>query len=226
MGLQIALAFDLGFLQGYGPPDSIDPIRDRFIGIVLGICIVTTVFALIWPESADFSARERLAACLRTIARLLRVGRGNNGSQSRSSEREQLELEIASRLSEANSYEEQAAFEDLIQGSIAAEGTNLEESIAATEEIYVSSLPWIREQTSHQAGQGNAEPKSRLESAELLANAVDACANRIGQQQGQIDDQIQIPIDYLMEDKDSDSSENTLRRAITELQVLVSARER
>src|SRR6266481_6216796 len=114
MGLQIALAFDLGFLQGYGPPENIDPLRDRFIGIVIGICIVTTVFALIWPESAELSARERLAACLRTIARLLRFGRGNSGSENRSPQREQLELEIASRLSEANSYEEQAAFEEVI----------------------------------------------------------------------------------------------------------------
>jgi len=35
MGLQIALAFDLGFLQGYGPPTEIDPLRDRFIGLSL-----------------------------------------------------------------------------------------------------------------------------------------------------------------------------------------------
>src|SRR6202023_2409654 len=150
MGLQIALAFDLGFLQGYGPPENIDPLRDRFIGIVIGICIATTVFALIWPESADLSARERLAACLRTIARLLRVGRGNNGSQNESSQREQLELEIASRLSEANSYQEQAAFEELIHGSIATEGPAFDDEIAATEEVYVCTLVWAREQRSAQ----------------------------------------------------------------------------
>ena len=154
MGLQIALAFDLGFLQGYGPPENIDPLRDRFIGIVIGICIATTVFALIWPESADLSARERLAACLRTIARLLRVGRGSNDSKNQSSQREQLELEIASRLSEANSYEEQAAFEELIHGSIATEGPKLEDAIAATEEIYVCSLAWVREQRSGQTIHG------------------------------------------------------------------------
>ena len=56
VGLQIAMAFDLGFLQGYGPPENIDPLRDQFIGIVIGICIATTIFALIWPESADLSA--------------------------------------------------------------------------------------------------------------------------------------------------------------------------
>jgi multidrug resistance protein MdtO len=229
MGLQIALAFDLGFLQGYGPPENIDPLRDRFIGIVIGICIATTVFALIWPESADLSARERLAACLRTIARLLRVGRGNNGSQNRSSQREQLELEIASRLSEANSYEEQAAFEELIHGSIATEGPKLGDAIAATEEIYVCSLSWMREQRSGQTIQEGGEPKSTPEFAERLPNAVEACADRIDLHQRQIADQDQTPIDYLIEKTDSGASKSAdrleeLLSAVVELQVLVSAR--
>jgi hypothetical protein len=148
MGLQIALAFDLGFLQGYGPPENIDPLRDRFIGIVLGICIVTTVFALIWPESANSSARERLADCLRTIARLLHLGWANKGSQNSSSQRGQLELEIASRLSEANSYEEQAAFEALLYGSESSQVSRLEELSEGVEEIYAACLPWLREQAT------------------------------------------------------------------------------
>jgi multidrug resistance protein MdtO len=230
IGLQIALAFDLGFLQGYGPPDNIDPIRDRFIGIVLGICIVTTVFALIWPESADLIVRERLAACLRSIARLLRVGQANNGTQNWSSQREQLELEIASRLSEVNSYEEQAAFEKLIQGSKTTERPKLGDAIAATEEIYVCSLPWIREQRSGQTTQQAGEPKSTSEFAERLPNAVEACADRIDQHQRQIAGQDQMPVDYLIEKTDSDASKRAdrleeLLNAVVELQVLVSARE-
>jgi uncharacterized membrane protein YccC len=228
IGLQIALAFDLGFLQGYGPPDSIDPIRDRFIGIVLGICIVTTVFAVIWPESADLIARERLAACLRTIARLLRLGHANNGTQNWNSQREQLELEIASRLSETNSYEEQAAFEKLIQGSKATERPKLGDAIAATEEIFVCSLPWIREQRSGQTTQQGREPPFI---PERLPNAVEACADRIDQHQRQIADEDQTPIDYLIKKTDSgarksaDSLEELLS-AVVGLQVLVSARER
>jgi multidrug resistance protein MdtO len=231
MGLQIALAFDLGFLQGYGPPENIDPLRDRFIGIVIGICIVTIVFALVWPESADSSARERLAACLRTIARFLRFGRGNNGSENRSSQREQLELEIASRLAEANSYEEQAVFEELIHGSIATEGPKLGDAIAATEEIYVCSLPWIREQRSGQTMQEDGAPKSTPGFAERLPNAVEACADRIDQFQWQIADRDKMPIDYLIEKTDSGASKSAdsleeLLSAISELQVLVSVRER
>jgi uncharacterized membrane protein YccC len=231
VGLQLALAFDLGFLQGYGPPENIDPLRDRFIGIIIGICIATTVFAVIWPESADLSARERLAACLRTIARLLRVERGSNDSKNQSSQQEQLQLEIAYRLSEANSYEEQAAFEELIHGSIATEGPKLEDAIAATEEIYVSSLAWLREQGSVETIAEGAKPKVRSEFAERLPNAVEACADRIDRHQRQTADQDQTPIEYLLEktdfgsDKSADSLEDLLR-AVTELQVLVSTRER
>jgi multidrug resistance protein MdtO len=230
MGLQIALAFDLGFLQGYGPPENIDPLRDRFIGIVIGICIATTVFALIWPESANLSARERLAAGLRTIARLLRVERGSNDSKDQRSQREQLELEIASRLSEANSYQEQAAFEELMHGSIATEGPKLEETIGAAEEIYVCSLAWEREQRSGQTI-GEGEPKMTSEFAERLPKAVEACADRIDQHQRQIADQDQTPIEYLLERTDFGSSKSAdsleeLLSAVTELQVLVSRGER
>jgi multidrug resistance protein MdtO len=227
IGLQIALTFDLGFLQGYGPPDKIDPLRDRFIGIVLGICIVTVVFAVLWPESAELSARERLAACLRTIARLLHVGRGNNGSKNRHSQREQLELEIASRLSEANSYEDQAAFEELIRGPIPGDRPKLGQVIATTEEIYVCSLPWIREPGSGQKTPGEGEPKSISELAERLPNAVEACADRVDQYHRRIADE--TPMESLTEKADSVSTQNggslqKLVSAVTELQALLRGR--
>jgi multidrug resistance protein MdtO len=170
MGLQIALAFDLGFLQGYGPPENIDPLRDRFIGIVIGICIVTTVFALIWPESAELSARERLAACLRTIAHLLHLGRANTESQNSNSQREQLELEIATHLSETNSYEEQAAFEALLYGSESSQVSRLEETSARVEDIYVACLPWLREQS---AIRQTPEPIEAANAREKIINDID-----------------------------------------------------
>lgn len=142
MGLQIALAFDLGVLTDYGPSTQIDPIRDRFIGIVLGILIISTVFSLIWPEDANSIARQKLAESLRAIARLLNVRFGMESN----SEREGLELEIASHLAEANAYQEQAAFEALIPGRRAAKGPDLETVTAMVEKVYVASLPWIRQQ--------------------------------------------------------------------------------
>jgi fusaric acid resistance family protein len=145
MGIQIAIAFDLGILHGYGPPKEIDPIRDRFIGIILGVIIISAVFSLIWPEDARSIAREKVGGCLRSIARLLRLN-GSQGSISRSA---QLELEIASKLSEANAYEEQAAFEALLYETDVTSVNNLGEAVAAAEGIYTASLPWVRERSTN-----------------------------------------------------------------------------
>src|SRR5208282_354666 len=144
IGLQIAIAFDLGVLMDYAPATEIDPIRDRFIGIVLGILIVSTVFSLVWPEDSSSIARQKLAACLRAIARLLNIRGGTKSNL----EREGLELEIASHLAEANAYQEHAAFETLIHGPLASEGPDLETATAVVENVYVASLPWIRQQSA------------------------------------------------------------------------------
>jgi len=168
VGLQIALAFDLGVLSEYGPSTEIDPIRDRFIGIILGVLIMSTVFSLIWPEDARSIAREKLGAGLRSIARLLRPN--GTGSNSRSA---QLELEITSKLSEANAYEEQAAFEALLYDKEATNVHNLEEAVAAAEGIYAAALPWVREQSmSSQTEIGRNAP----EIAKALADTLEASA--------------------------------------------------
>ncbi len=170
-----------------------------------------------------------LAAGLRTIARLLRLRPGSNDFKNQSSAREQLELEIASRLSEANSYEEQAAFEELIHGSIATGGSKLKDTIVATEEIYACSLAWIREQASGQTID-EGEPKVGPESAERLPKAVEVCADRIDWHQREIADQDETPIEDIEKaDFGSNKSPHSLEgllSAVTQLQVLVSTRGR
>jgi hypothetical protein len=228
IGLQIVMAFDLGFLQGYGPPQEIDPLRDRFIGIVIGICIVTTVFALIWPESAALIGRERLATCMRAIARLLHLGGGGDGSRESSAESEQLELEIGSQLAEANSYSDQVGFEELIYGSARGERSQLDAAIAATERIYVCTLPWLREQISGRTVQdGVSVAATAPELARRLAGAMETCANWISPPHRQIASQNETPIDDLVENSDVAGSERAvgfegLASAIGELQLLLS----
>jgi uncharacterized membrane protein YccC len=167
LGLQIALTFDLGVLKDYGPPKEIDPIRDRFIGIVLGIFIISVVFALVWPEDARSFFRQKLAQCLRSIARLLSL----DGSPDSKPQRQQLELEIGSRLGEANTYEEQASFEALLYGKEERNGVDLKDMTSVTEEVYAASLPWIREQ----AEPVSAAPQETANRAqEIVAPLVDA----------------------------------------------------
>ena len=50
-GLQIALAFYLSIFQGFAPDTDFDKIRDRLVGIVLGVAICTVTFAYLWPET-------------------------------------------------------------------------------------------------------------------------------------------------------------------------------
>jgi multidrug resistance protein MdtO len=234
VGLQIAMAFDLGVLKDYGPPKNIDPLRDRFIGIILGVCIISIVFALVWPESAQSMAREKLAAGLRAIARLLHLGGSNDGSQSLGPQGEQLELEIATRLSEANSFQEQAAFEALLYGSKASDGPNLKKATAAIEEIYVACLPWLREQRSGLTSQDGEEPKTAPVPTKPLVGTMEAMADLMDQSHVQNAEQNQSPIDHLISDQEKDlgSSVNhhsdsleQLIGTVREFQVLASARE-
>jgi uncharacterized membrane protein YccC len=48
-GLQIALAFYMCVLQGLGPSTDFDTIRDRLVGILLGITVTTLAFRYLWP---------------------------------------------------------------------------------------------------------------------------------------------------------------------------------
>jgi multidrug resistance protein MdtO len=170
MGLQIALAFDLGVLQDSAPSTSIDPIRDRFIGIILGILIISTVFSLVWPEDARTIARQKLAASLQAIARLLNIRDRCKSSPQRVC----LELEIASLLAEANASQEQAAFEALIHTPPATKGLDLETASAAIEELYVACLPWIREQSATRSDLGTADRETDMVGP--LVDAVEASA--------------------------------------------------
>ena len=118
----------------------------------------------------------------------------------------------------------------MILGAKATEGPKLGDAIAATEEIYVCSLPWIREQRSGQTIQRAGEPKSTPDFAERLPNAVEACADRI-ERHRRIADQDQTPIDYLIEKTDLGASKSAdslkeLLSAVVELQIVVSSRER
>jgi multidrug resistance protein MdtO len=224
MGLQIALAFDLGVLTDYGPSTQIDPIRDRFIGIVLGILIISTVFSLIWPEDARTIARQKLAASLRATARLLNICGGNESN----SEREGFELEIASHLAEANAYQRHAGLEALIHGPPVSEGPDLETATSVVESVYVASLPWIRQQAATMP-----DPETTVREPDMVKPLVDAVETSAAILEGVCGpnvDQGALTVDESLRERDSiiddDSSLEHFEQlvaAVRELRVVVSA---
>ncbi len=72
-GVQIALAYLLCVLQGFGPSLDLGTARDRVIGILLGNLIVYLVFTRIWPAPIEPVVRTRLSEALATLARIAQV---------------------------------------------------------------------------------------------------------------------------------------------------------
>ncbi|BEN38675.1 multidrug resistance protein MdtO [Serratia marcescens] len=60
-GMQIMLAFSLAMFTDFAPSPELPEIRDRVIGILLGIMVSTLVNSLIWSESEGKILRESLA---------------------------------------------------------------------------------------------------------------------------------------------------------------------
>jgi len=52
VGFQIAFAFFLSMFQGYAPDTDLDKIRDRVVGILIGLIVTTVIFYYVWPERA------------------------------------------------------------------------------------------------------------------------------------------------------------------------------
>jgi multidrug resistance protein MdtO len=71
VGMQMAFAFFLGVLQGYGPTTDLTVLRDRVVGILLGNLLISLVFSVLWPTSAIDRARSSQAAALRTLGELM-----------------------------------------------------------------------------------------------------------------------------------------------------------
>src|SRR6266550_4505061 len=52
-GLQLAFAFFYSVFQGYAPDTDLDNVRNRVVGILLGLIVTGLVFQYIWPERAS-----------------------------------------------------------------------------------------------------------------------------------------------------------------------------
>ena len=72
-GVQIALAFLLTVLQGFGPSVSLDTAQGRIFGILLGNLVVYLIFTRIWPAPVAGEVRAFFARALAELARMARL---------------------------------------------------------------------------------------------------------------------------------------------------------
>jgi multidrug resistance protein MdtO len=98
MGWQMALAFFLCVLQGYGPAFDVDVATNRVLGILIGNVVVTIVFLWLWPVSVSTGTALHLGRAIESLAAGLR-----RAGQSLASVMP--ELDAARRLSRLSSFE-------------------------------------------------------------------------------------------------------------------------
>ena len=67
-GYQIGLAFYKCTLQSYGPYTELRVVRDRLIGILLGLVVFEFINTHLWPVKATGTIRARLGSTLRALA--------------------------------------------------------------------------------------------------------------------------------------------------------------
>lgn len=70
-GVQLVFTFSLALLEQFGPTTNLTEIRDRMVGILLGVGVSTFVQMSFWREGEGDALRQKLAALLRSIAALL-----------------------------------------------------------------------------------------------------------------------------------------------------------
>ncbi|ENY9095824.1 FUSC family protein [Klebsiella michiganensis] len=70
-GIQIGFTFALAFLSWFGPLSNLTELRDRVIGILLGVLVSSIVHLYLWPDSEAPQLKARLAQLYRQLAKTL-----------------------------------------------------------------------------------------------------------------------------------------------------------
>ncbi|MGK0601806.1 FUSC family protein [Yokenella regensburgei] len=72
-GIQIGFTFSLAFLSWFGPLYNLTELRDRVIGILLGVLVSSVVHLYLWPDSEAPQLKASLASLYRRVAGYLSV---------------------------------------------------------------------------------------------------------------------------------------------------------
>jgi multidrug resistance protein MdtO len=136
-GLQIAFAFFYSVFQGYAPDTDLDNVRNRVIGILLGLIVTGLVFQYIWPERTIDRLRSALRLTLRQLAQLLEIPRSQASIEAAKTESQALIEETAKGFEQARRYAELTQFE--FEESPTREQTslgNLESTLSRAEDVF------------------------------------------------------------------------------------------
>lgn len=100
-GIQLIFTFSLALLEQFGPTTNLTEIRDRMVGILLGVGVSTFVQMSFWREGEGDVLRQKLAALLHAIGTLLRAPQASAGI-AEETPHAQLELKTWAQLDDCD----------------------------------------------------------------------------------------------------------------------------
>lgn len=103
-GVQVALAFLLTVLQGFGPTFDLGTARDRIVGVLLGNCVLYFMMTQLWPVGVIKRAWDSLHQALNHLARMARPAAADMSEQ----DARDVCLSHASKLAESVAQAEHA----------------------------------------------------------------------------------------------------------------------
>ncbi|AZD90917.1 Membrane fusion component MdtO of tripartite multidrug resistance system [Pseudomonas chlororaphis subsp. aureofaciens] len=77
-GIQIIFTFSLALLEQFTPNTDLTDIRDRLIGVLLGVGISLVIHRYLWPEAEGQSLLNRLAKLISSVSGSLQINRSAN----------------------------------------------------------------------------------------------------------------------------------------------------
>ena len=107
-GVQINYAFFICIDQHYGPEVDFSSIRDRIVGILLGLTVSSVIYRYLWPEQATDKLRVVFARALRNTGRLVKL----SPSDANAKPPRELYESVITDLAETQQLLASARFED------------------------------------------------------------------------------------------------------------------
>ncbi|HXI72307.1 MAG TPA: FUSC family protein [Verrucomicrobiae bacterium] len=179
-GFQICLAFCKCVLQTYGTYTELRVVRDRLIGIALGLVVFGIINNRLWPVTALGTLRAKLVSVLRTLAKLASLPDTDKDHGLRLTEAHALRLNVYQDFGTIRELLESSKFE-----SGAEQRGRLEAIRDAAQSLFLQQLAIIQHRPDLRPSAvpetlRAASAKFRATLAEVLLNVADRVEGQAG----------------------------------------------
>ena len=151
VGVQFVFAFALALLGRFEPMTDLTEIRDRMIGILIGVGVSIFVYSFIWPERESGELRTLLGKLLRSIASLARAGEESASEAARRGQIDKARTQSWSLFAQNRDMQARVALEPGWQYARDTVTVRSQTWLANAQEA-LFAVNWLRTVLQHSAG--------------------------------------------------------------------------